>query len=183
MQLYHLLIQLLRHTAVLTFEMEIRICLIFLVLVSVSMGLPVVSVFTIIIKIIIIVNNDFQQKSRNLFLTPNNLRYYASMMGPRVSINSRIIHVAAGTAYTRFLTVPLAGPSELTTDSVIKITIGLKPKRVDSDPIIGISDGTTVNEIVLADTGNYGSSPPCRLNGINENVRVPTNTPPYSEVT
>ena len=127
---------------------------------------------------------DFQKTSKSFFLAPNNLRFYASMVDPTVSINSRVIHVGAGTANARFLTVPLAGPSELTMDTVIRITVGLKPKRVDSDPYIGISDGTTVNEFQIVDTGNYGSFSPCRLiNGVHENTRVPTSTPPYSEVT
>ena len=106
------------------------------------------------------------------------------MIDPTVSINSRVIHVAAGTANARFLTVPLTGPSELTMNTVIRVTVGLKPKRgVDSDPNIGISDGTTVNEFLIVDTGNYANLSPCHANGVHEDVRVPTNTPPYSEVT
>ena len=107
------------------------------------------------------------------------------MVDYRVSIiNSRTIHVGAGRANSRFLTVPLTGPSELTMDTVIKVTVGLKPKRVDSDPYIGLSDGTTVNEFILVDTTNYGFHAPCaHVRGIHEDMRVPTNTPPYSEVT
>ena len=105
-------------------------------------------------------------------------------MDPQVSINSKLMHVPAGTANSRFLTVPLAGPSELIMDTVIRVTVGLKPKRVDSDPFIGLSDGTTVNEFTLVDTTNYRSSSPCYLwNGSQENTRIPTSTPPYSEVT
>ena len=117
-------------------------------------------------------------------MTPHNLRYYASKMDPKVSINSKLMHVPAGTANARFLTVPLAGPSELTIDTVIRVTVGLKPKRVDSDPAIGISDGTTVNEFFVVDTRNYASLSPCYvINGAHENTRIPTSTPPYSEVT
>ena len=117
-------------------------------------------------------------------MTPNNLRFYASMMGPTVSINSRVIHVGAGTANARFLTVPLTGSSELTMDSVIRVTVGLKPKRVDSDPLIGLSDGTTVNEFIIHDATNYASLSPCYIvNGVQEDVRIPRSTPPYSEVT
>ena len=137
------------------------------------MGLPVVSVLHALFSYLVVINfYDFQQTSRSFFLTPNNLLFYASMVDPTVSItNSRIIHVAAGTANARFLTVPLAGPSELTMDAVIRVTVGLKPKRVDSDPTIGISDGTTVNEFYVVDTANYANFPPCRhVNGVHEDT-------------
>ena len=55
---------------------------------------------------------------------------------------------------------------------------------MDSDPTIGISDGTTVNEFYVVDATNYANFPPCRhVNGVHEDTRIPTNTPPYSEVT
>ena len=117
-------------------------------------------------------------------MTPNNLRYYASKMDPRVSINSKLMHVPAGTANSRFLTVPLAGPSELTIDTAIRVTIGLKPKNVDSDPTIGLTDGNVVNEISLLDKTNYVNYSPCYIrDGIQENTLIPRNTPSYSEVT
>ena len=57
---------------------------------------------------------------------------------------------------------------------------------MDSDPHIGLSDGTTVNEFILVDANNYGDFSPCSpfpLNATHEKTQVPTSTPPYSEVT
>ena len=85
---------------------------------------------------------EFQSKYKNIFLFPHNIRYYASMMDPTVSIIGRYIHVAAGTANQQLLTVPIARPGEVTVDTVIKVTVAFKLRSGDNDPIIGLTDGT-----------------------------------------
>ena len=55
---------------------------------------------------------------------------------------------------------------------------------MDSDPAIGFTDGTEVNEITLHDKLNYPNYAPCYLsNGVQQNTLVPANTPPFTEVT
>ena len=106
------------------------------------------------------------------------------MVDPKISINNKLVHVPAGAFNSRFLTVPLAGPGDLTIDTAIRVTIGLKPKNTDSDPAFGFTDGTEVNEIILHDKLNYRNCPPCYLsNGVQQNTLVPANTPPFTEVT
>ena len=82
------------------------------------------------------------------------------------------------------MAVPLTGLSKVTIDTTIRVKIGLIPKNVNSDPQIGLTDGTTYNEFILADKFDYGRSGPCYLkHAVQKNTLVPTNTPPFSQVT
>ena len=57
------------------------------------------------------------------------------------------------------------------------MTVGLTPVSGDSDPRIGISDGVNENKFIIADAGNYATSPPCYVHkGIHENNLVTTRT-------
>ena len=67
---------------------------------------------------------------------------------------------------------------------MIKVTVAFKIRSGDHDPLIGLTDGTAVNEFLLRDPSDYVITPPCHISsGSYENIRVPTNTPPYSKVT
>ena len=82
------------------------------------------------------------------------------------------------------MVVPLTGLSKVTIDTTIRVTIGLIPKNVDSDPRFGLTDGTAYNEIFLDDKLNYPTAAPCFLdNAVQKNTLIPANTPPFSEVT
>ena len=126
-------------------------------------------------------NTAAGSSNKDLFLTPRNLGYYAQMMDNTISVsNGRLIHVAAGTPDGRFLTVPLTQFGEqLNNDTIIRVTVGIKPKNVDSDPKIGITDGHAINEIAIPDSTHHI---PCVLAG-GSNHALPANIPPPSEVT
>ena len=66
--------------------------------------------------------------------------------------------------------------------ATIVITVGLDNSHpntpaTDTDPYIGISDGTNTNLIIMTDIGNYGIHPPCFLkDGTHDDTRVPSGT-------
>ena len=90
-----------------------------------------------------------------------------------MSISDRLIHIGTGFAGTEVLQIPLG---TVETHSTIKITVGLKPKsaNMDSDPQIGISDGTNTNYFVITDPGNFGGYSPCiALAALEDSTRIP----------
>ena len=62
----------------------------------------------------------------------------------------------------QLLIVPIARPSEVIMETVIKVTVTFKLRSGDHDPIIGLTDGT-IHEFSLRDLSNYASSPPCHI--------------------
>ena len=89
---------------------------------------------------------------RGFYLTPDNIRYFASFLHPTISVQDRVIHFGAGP-----ILVPLG---EVDARATIIITVGLDNSHpntptVDSDLIIGISDGTTQNLQVIHDISSY----------------------------
>ena len=80
--------------------------------------------------------------------------------------------------------MPLAGPGELDPQSTIRVTVGLKPHSppIDSDNIIGITDGTNSNSFYIVDPTNYPDYQTCyHINGSYENVLLPSGTPQASQ--
>ena len=98
--------------------------------------------------------------TKGFIITPDNIRNYAPALHSSVSVSDRLIHIGRGFARTEVLGIPLG---TIETHSTIKITVGLKPKpaNVDSDPAVGISDGTNTNSFQIADPGNFGAFSPC----------------------
>ena len=118
--------------------------------------------------------------AKGIYLTPDNIRYFASFLHPTISVQDRVIHFGAGpVANEKLLEVPLG---EVDTRATIIITVGLDNSHpntptVDSDLIIGISDGTTQNLQNIPDISNYPGLPPCRApNGAHDNRLVSTGT-------
>ena len=83
----------------------------------------------------------------------------------KITNNGRTIHVGPGAAEEELIRVPLAAPWELDPNSSLRITVGLIPinPAVDSDPMVGLSDGVTMNCFKLHDQTNYGAYSPCNL--------------------
>ena len=115
-----------------------------------------------------------------MYLTPDNIRYWASHLHSSVDIQQRVIHFGPGAANELLLKVPLG---EIDPRATIVVTVGLNESHpntagVDSDPYIGISDGSNENTQVLVDVNNYADYPPCFLFGAaNDDPQVPTDTP------
>ena len=109
-------------------------------------------------------------------MTPDNIRYFASTLHSSASIQDRVIHFGAGSDKDLLLEVPLG---IVHPHSTIIITVGLDNSHpntagVDSDPKVGISDGTVDNAYVLPDQQNYASRPPCWPNtGTHDNRFIP----------
>ena len=116
--------------------------------------------------------------TQRLVITPNNLRHYASFIHPSVSIRDRLIHVGKNNPEAVVIKIPL-GKIQPGAHSAIKVTVGLKPgpATVDSDPNIGISDGTKYNRFFLVDPTNFHVHTPCSASRASQdNILVPTNT-------
>ena len=111
-------------------------------------------------------------------MTPDNIRYFASKLHSSADIQDRVIHFGAGSANDLLLEVPLG---IVHPRSTIILTVGLDNSHpntagVDSDPKVGISDGTVNNTYVLPDQHNYANIPPCRPiagTGTHDNRRIP----------
>ena len=115
-------------------------------------------------------------KSQSILITPDNVRYLASFIDSNATIDSRSIRFGTGTAYDqKLLQVPIAAAGELDAHASIRVTVGLTPLSGDSDPVIGISDGSNENKFFVVDSGNYRTYPPCYvIDGSHENNRVTT---------
>ena len=110
-----------------------------------------------------------------IHFTPDNIRYYASYLHSSVDIQDRVIHIGPGSANEKLLEIPIG---RIDPHATIIITVGLNKSHpntpsVDSDPQIGISDGSNINEFYLNDVGNYATFPPCRVvAGVHDDARV-----------
>ena len=116
---------------------------------------------------------------QGLHLTPDNIRYLASFLDSSATIQDRVIHFGMGTANEKLLEVPLG---QIDPHATIVITVGLENSHpntpsTDSDPLIGISDGTNSNVMYIRDLGNYGSMAPCHpTSGTHDNTLVSSGT-------
>ena len=117
-------------------------------------------------------------KVQGLHLTPDSIRYLASFLDSSATIQDRVIHFGTGTANEKLLEVPLG---QIDPHATIVITFGLDNSHpntpAESDPLIGISDGTNSNVMYIQDLSNYGSYPPCRpTSGTHDNTLVSSGT-------
>ena len=115
-------------------------------------------------------------KSQSILITPDNVHYLASFIDSSATIDSRSIRFGHGRVIgEKLLQVPIAAAGELDAHASIRVTVGLTPISGDSDPRIGISDGSNENKFFVMDSGNYRSYPPCYVfDGSYENKLVTT---------
>ena len=75
--------------------------------------------------------------------TPDNIRYLASNLHPTAHLNSRVIHFSPGGENDLLLEIPLdpRGPKTAYVITVALNSSHPNTKEVDSDLIVGISDG------------------------------------------
>ena len=115
-------------------------------------------------------------KSPSILITPGNVRYLASFIDSSATIDTRSIRFGSGTAHgQKLLQVPIAAAGELDAHASIRVTVGLTPVSGDSDPRIGLTDGSNENKFFVVDSGNYRTYSPCYvIDGSHENKRVTT---------
>ena len=112
-------------------------------------------------------------------MTPKNTEFYATFLHSSVDIQERVIHFANGISNEMVLRVPIG---QVDQHATIVITVGLDKSHpnnagVDSDPLVGISDGTNENLFIIVDVNNYPSYSPCRpYNGSHDDTRVAAGT-------
>ena len=114
-----------------------------------------------------------------LHLTPQNIEFYATFLHSSAHIHERVIYFGSGVADEKLLEVPLC---KVDPHATIVITIGLDKShpsgdKVDSDPKIGLSDGTTNNVFIMPDVHNYREYSPCYpISGSHDDTRVSSDT-------
>ena len=104
--------------------------------------------------------------TKTIFITPNNIRYYAKYLDNSVTIDDRVIRVTSGSASEALITVPLADTDELDPETIVRVTVGFDSDLVttDNDVRVGISDGSYYNQFYITDTATsrvcypYGGS-------------------------
>ena len=97
-------------------------------------------------------------------MTPKNIEFYATFLDSDVDIQARAIHFGTGVANEKLLEVPIG---EVDPHATIVISVGIDKSHpntasVDTDPNIGISDGTNENLFRMWDVNNYPSNSPCQ---------------------
>ena len=130
-------------------------------------------------------------------LTPNNIRFHATQLPvgpPGISLQNRLIHFGAGagsgaTNDQVLIRVPIG---EVDPHATIVITVGLDKSRlntasVNSDPVVGISDGTSENLFEIVDANDYDTpnplSPCYSTSGTHDGTLVSSTTQAPSKVT
>ena len=83
--------------------------------------------------------------------------------------------------------MPIAAPGELDKRSLIRITLGMNPPAGDSDPIVGITDGSNHNQFWLIEDGSSSTTNninPCEVdNGQHYGRSGPAGNPVAGEYT
>ena len=89
-------------------------------------------------------------------MTSQWIQDYAAISG-LVSANSTVMHFELGAFAGRLLRIPIFQRGQVPEeDIVVYIKVYLRdPPTSDSDPLIGICDGTVCNAIYVSDRGNY----------------------------
>ena len=114
-----------------------------------------------------------------MLLTPNNIAFYATFLRSDVVLQGRVIQFGSGVANEKLIVVPIG---EVDPHATIVITVGLDNSHpntagVDSDPLVGISDGTNENLFAMVDMNNYASYSPCHpFPGNHDDTRVSSTT-------
>ena len=101
---------------------------------------------------------------RGMFLAPCNIEFYATVLDSSVTVQNRVMHVGAGTTDDSDEVLMVVPIGHIDLHSTIVITVGLDNSHpntagVDSDPLVGISDGTNENLFKIVDKDDYSTSP------------------------
>ena len=117
--------------------------------------------------------------TKGLLITADNVRHHATFIHSDVTVEKRLIHFSSGTQKEELLRVPLAELGEIKPHSSIRIVVAIKPRAssIDSDPHVGVTDGSNTNMFSLLDPGNFASLAPClAINAEEDSTRIPTNS-------
>ena len=117
-----------------------------------------------------------------LLLTSKNIEFYSTFLSSAVDVRERVIYFGPGVAdEEKLLEVPIG---EVAPHATIVITVGLNKSHpndasADSDPAVGISDGTYENLIWIIDVNGYPRQSPCfaRNSSRFDDTRVTAGTP------
>ena len=94
-------------------------------------------------------------KVQGLYLTPDNIEYYATYLHSSADIQDRVIRFGPGTAVgEKLLEVPIG---HVNFHATVIITVGLDKSHLNLNPAdlrIGLSDGTTQNIFYISDYAN-----------------------------
>ncbi len=102
-------------------------------------------------------------RSQTLFIAPDNFQSLAVDVDDSIIVEERAIRFGAGTLNEILFEVPLG---YIDPHATIRVTVGLddtapSAPNSDHDPVIGLTDGSSVNEFIIVDTGNYPYTGPC----------------------
>ena len=123
--------------------------------------------------------------SKTILITPDTVKFYASFIDSSVTVNDLTIQFATGAANEELLRVQIAAPGELTSQSLIRISVGMNPPTgVDNDPKVGITDGVNRNQFRLIDDTRSITVAPCSIfNGVHNGRSGPAGNPVAGEYT
>ena len=101
------------------------------------------------------------QPIQSLFITPNNLRQYASYVDSGLTVSPRIISVTAGLDYGRLIEIPIASAGKFNRSTSVRITVSLSATggSTDKDPYFGLAADSSVNEFYMQDSSTYPCLP------------------------
>ena len=90
----------------------------------------------------------------------DNIRHYVTVVHSSGSVSNRLIHFKGVSVGELLLKIPLGSVEP---HSTIWITVAVKPRasNVDSDPYVGLSDGSDSNLFIIRDLATFQSSAPC----------------------
>ncbi len=102
-------------------------------------------------------------RSQTLFIAPDNFQSLAMDVDDSFIVEERAIKFGTGTSQEILFEVPLGF---IDPHATIRVTVGLddaapSAPNSDHDPIIGLTDGSSVNEFTIVDVGNFHHYNPC----------------------
>ena len=114
-----------------------------------------------------ILSSQVSVVGKKMFITPRYAQNQATFISTVTTFNDTGIYFGAGRGHQRLLEVPLIPAGRLTRNESIAIQItavmngGMLNVQRDRDPIVGITDGSSINVFRITDINNYPRSPPC----------------------
>ncbi len=102
-------------------------------------------------------------RSQTLFIAPDNFQSLAVDVDDSIIVEERAIRFGAGATHEILFAVPLGF---IDPHATIRVTVGLddtapSAPAIDHDPVIGLTDGSSVNEFRIHDINNNPFSTPC----------------------
>ena len=118
-------------------------------------------------SIICILSSQVSVAGKKMFITPRYAQNHATFISSLASFNDTGIYFGPGAGGQRLLEVPLITAGKFTRNESIAIQItavmngGMLNVRRDRDPIVGVTDGSSINVFRIHDINNYPSLAPC----------------------